>query len=400
MFYFSWSGFKKDGQRLKGIITAPDLPSAKQKLIDNKIIVQKIQQKTFMLFNINWLSNIKTSIITAFTRSLLSLITTDIPLSRALELLANTQKNKNMQIVIKNIRNHITSGMSLTDAFGSHPQQFNTIFCAFINIGEKTGNLDKMLQHLLCHREKEELLDRKIKQAMTYPAIVMTVSCIVMSILCFFVVPQFAEIFKNMHATMPAITLFIIQGSHFLQTNFISILASCTILLLAIFYTYKQNKNLQTIICKYLLMLPLVGKLLNNSILAKITRTLAITYNANMTLYDGLKLAASVTKNPIHIKAIHAVLEELATGQCLYYAFSKTKIYSPHLLEMISLGEESGTMGTVLTKLADYYEAEIDIAVTNLSIWIEPVMIILLSLGIGGFIIAMYLPIFNLGAIM
>lgn len=394
MFSFHWSGFKKDGKHLKGTIVAPTIQAARTKLAADKIIVQKIYKKTFLF------SSIKKQVITSFTRSLHGLITTGIPVSRAFELLTNTQQNKKMRLLMQDIHNHIASGMNLAEAFSGYPQQFDKIFCAFIDVGEKTGNLDNMLQYLVYHREKEACLNRTIKQAMTYPAIVMAVSFIVMSVLCFFVVPQFAEIFKNMHAEMPFITLLMINGAYFLQANFITILLGNFASFAALFYAYKKNKNLRTFADKGLLMLPFVGKLLNNSILAKVARTLAITYAANMTLYDGLKLTKSVTKNQVHIEAINLVLDELAAGQSLYYAFSKTKIYSPYLLEMISLGEESGTMGTVLTKLADYYEAEIDMSATNLSTLIEPIMIILLSLGIGIFIIAMYLPIFNLGAII
>ncbi|OGV26626.1 MAG: hypothetical protein A3F18_06545 [Legionellales bacterium RIFCSPHIGHO2_12_FULL_37_14] len=399
MKYFSWYGFTKDGVKLKGVVYARNLTSAQQKLTGQQVIVQKIYNSYFAIV-IHMCFPITERTITLFTRNMLGLITTGISIPKALNLLLKTQKDPKMQDLIQSLHLYIASGLSLNEALSNYPKQFNLIYCAFTAVGEEIGSLDKMLHYLLYQREKEELLKRKVKQAMLYPAIISFVSTIVMLFLGVFVVPMFANLFNNMHAPLPLLTLLIINWSKFLQENILLILGCLLCVTATAAHFYTQGKIIRTLIDKSIFKLPFIGKIINYALLAKMLRIMQITYKANMPLFQGIKLATAISNNKIYLRAINSILDELTKGQSLTHAFNQSKFFPENILEMLAVGDESGTMHEVLAKLADHYFNEIDLAVTTMSTLIEPVMITILSLGIGILIVAMYLPIFNLGSVI
>ncbi|PJD94042.1 MAG: type II secretion system protein F [Legionella sp.] len=394
---FHYVGVNKAGQKLMGDIEAKSIALAKADLRKQGIITHKIAQKRKPLFD-KKNKKITSADITVFSRQLATMIQSGIPLVQSFDIVAKGQNNKKMKDLIDGIKSDIETGLTLSEALIKHPQYFNDLFCNLIDAGEKSGTLDVMLDKVATYKEKIETIKKKIKKAMTYPIAVLVVAMIVTTGLLIFVVPQFQSLFKGFGADLPAMTQAVVNMSEFMQAYWYYVFGIIGAVVYAFIYAKNNSPQFAQNIDRSLLKIPVIGPILEKAAIARFTRTLSITFAAGLPLVDALQSVAGATGNIIYAKATDKIKEEVSTGQTMSLAMEHTQLFPNMVIQMISIGEESGALEKMLGKVADFYEAEVDNAVDSLSSLLEPIIMCVLGTLVGGLVIAMYLPIFKLGS--
>lgn len=400
---FQWSGLNRQGKRVDGVISAVDQKEAQNELKKTGIEVISLQpKKSINLFGFGGekkKKKIKPADILLFTRFLSTMLAAGLPIIQALDIIGDDQGNPAMQSMVKSMRSNIAGGKTLAESFSQYPQQFNELYCSLIKAGEKSGTLDKILIRLAIYMERTETLKRKVKKALIYPSAIMVVALVVSLILLLFVVPQFEAMFKSFGAELPFFTRMILNLSKFLKSYW-------WLLLLIIGFggymlksTIKKSEKAKLLIDKYILRTILIGAILRKSIIARFTRTLAITMDAGMPIIESMKSMAPVMGNRLYSKAVLEVCDDITSGHQLSVSMASTKLFPNMAIQMISVGEASGSLGDMLNRVADYYEEEVSQTVDNLSSLMEPLIMAVLGVLIGGFVVAMYLPIFKLGSL-
>jgi type IV pilus assembly protein PilC len=389
---FCWQGINNDGARVQGIMQAVNKKDLAQKLERQNIVATKIYQ--------NKGKKIATKHITDFSRQLATMINADVPLLSALNIIAPGYEHAGMKNLIAAVIVDIKAGLSLSAALKKHRQYFDGLFCNLVAAGEQSGTLAQMLNHVADYKEKIATLKRKIRKAMFYPIIVLLMATIVTAVMLIFVVPQFTELFNGFGAALPIYTQFIIKLSNIIKCNWHYILLF--ILSIAIIFKLLKQHSIkfQFFIGKYILKLPLFGELLKRAIMARFARTLSITFKAGLPLKEALKTIAQAVNNNIYQQAILAIQQEIVAGHTIAIAMEKNPLFHKRIVQMIHIGEESGSLDVMLTKIAEYYEAEVNHVIDNLSNLLEPMIMAVLGVIIGGLIIGMYLPIFKLGTVI
>jgi type IV pilus assembly protein PilC len=305
-----------------------------------------------------------------------------------------------MRDLVQTIKSDVASGSGFSNAISKHPKYFDELFCSLVDSGEQSGTLETMLERLATYKEKSEALKAKIKKAMTYPIAVVVVALIVTGILLIKVVPQFAESFSSFGADLPAFTLFVLHISEFVQEWWLVILG----LIIAAVYTFKEARDRSPAVAlavdKAVLKIPVVGEILYNSIIARFSRTLSTTFAAGVPLVDALDSVAGTAGNIIYSNAIRQIRDDVTTGQQLNVAIRSSGLFPNMLLQMVAIGEESGALDEMLEKVATYYEDAVDNMVDGLTALLEPLIMAVLGVLVGGLMIAMYLPIFMLGSVI
>lgn len=343
---------------------------------------------------------IKSTDITLFTRQLATLVEAGIPLFQSFDILTQSQHQIGMRRLINELKHHIEIGSTLAASFNLHPRYFNDMYCNLIHTGEYSGALAHILKKLSLYREKTENMKQKIKQAMIYPAMVVAIGFIVSLLILLFVIPQFQTLFASFGAPLPAFTLLVIQLSRLIQNSGGMMLASCILISSFFVYFYRRSPRLQMDTDRLALNVFVFGKILRHAAITRFARTLSLTLAAGLPLYEALKLIGGATGHPIYSKAICQVHTEIKAGKNLQDAMTNTGQFPNMVIQMVAIGEESGTLEAMLHKVADLYEEEVNTALDNLSTLIEPVIICLLGMLVGGLVIAMYLPIFKLGSVV
>jgi type IV pilus assembly protein PilC len=393
---YQWSGMNKQGTRLKGVLQATDVKIAEAELKSRGIDVISITLKRPSLFAFGR-PKIKNKDIIFFSRYLSTMLSAGMPMLQALDVIARDQDNQTLRSVILAIRSNITSGMSLSDALSQFPDYFNDLYCNLARAGEKSATLEVVLNRIVKYLEKTEKLKQKIKSALIYPLIIAAVALVVSFILLFFVVPQFETMFKNAGVPLPAFTRGVIHVSNFLRSYWWILL----LLVIAAVWIFKvlhrKNEAFARGIDALSLRLYIYGNILKKAIIARFTRTLAITLDAGLPIIDSMKMMISIMNNRIYSRALVKVCDDVTSGNQLASSLEKTHMFPNMVVQMVSVGEASGALGTMLNNIATFYEEEVDTIADNLSSLIEPIIIILLGIIIGCFVIAMYLPIFKLG---
>jgi type IV pilus assembly protein PilC len=393
---YIWEGINPQGLRVSGTSHAINDHTVSEQLRCHSITPIKIHKK-FSLFSSH--QRVKNTDILDFSRQLSTLIEAGIALAPALQIIADGYDNPRMHTLAINIKQGVESGQSLSEALNQYPNYFSTLYCNLIAAGEHVGALDALLKQLVSYQEKLLALANKIKKALFYPVTVLLVALAVTIIMLIFVVPQFQTIFANFGAALPLYTQVVIHLADFLQTRgWVLILLGGLSLLL---FQWARKQPVYAIkIDAIKLQIPILGKLIQQAIIARVTRTLAITCTAGLPIAEALTMVAASCDNLIYTSAVLQSSQQVTSGLSLQQALQNTQLFPSRVIQMVSIGEESGTLPRMLAKIADYYEAEVDHSAETLTKLLEPLMMVVLGLIIGGLIAAMYLPIFKLGSVI
>ena len=338
--------------------------------------------------------------IAIFTRQLATMLKAGVPLVQAFEIVAEGSDNEKMRELITSVRTDVSSGTGLAGALGKYPQHFDELFCSLVASGENSGTLEVMLDRVATYKEKTEALKAKIKKALTYPVAVIVVAIIVTAILLVKVVPQFAETFQGFGSDLPGFTLFVLRISDWVQDWWFMLL----LLFFAAGYIFSQAKRRSKRFADWIdsvaLKIPIIGSIVHYAVMARFSRTLSTTFAAGVPLVEALESTACAAGNAVYSQAIRHIRDDVTTGTALAISIRTTGLFPTMLLQMTAIGEESGSLDDMLGKVADHYEAAVDNAVDSLSSLMEPLIMSVLGVLVGGLMIAMYLPIFMLGSVI
>ncbi|MGQ3887735.1 type II secretion system F family protein [Legionella sp. CNM-1927-20] len=396
---YRWEGINRSGQKVSGFIESNSIAIAKAALRKQGIITNKVIKKRKSLFD-KKNRKITTADITAFTRQLATMINAGIPLIQSFDIIARGQTNQKVKTLIEEIKKDVESGLTLTEALKKHPKYFNELYYNLVDAGEKSGSLDIMLGKIATYKEKIEKIKKKIKKALTYPIAVLVIAFLVTAALLIFVVPQFESLFKGFGADLPALTRGVISLSEFFQAYWYIIFGVIGISIYAFIRAKNTSAHFAHTIDRLMLKFPIIGPILQKAAIARFARTLSITFAAGLPLVDALRVVAGATGNIIYAQATDKIREEVSNGQQIRIAMENTHLFPSMVVQMIAIGEESGALEQMLAKVADFYEEEVDNAVDSLSSLIEPLIMSILGILVGGLVVAMYLPIFKLGSVV
>ncbi|MCH8058715.1 MAG: type II secretion system F family protein [Proteobacteria bacterium] len=396
---FLWQGRDKRGTKLKGqqVATSPNLVRAELRRQGiNPITVKKKPKPLFGGAG----SRISAKDIAVFSRQLATMLKSGVPLVTSFQIISGGLKNPRMQTMIDKIRTDVESGSSLYEALSKFPVQFDELYINLIKAGESAGVLDTILDDIATHKERIESIKGKIRKALYYPAAVITVAIIVSSILLIFVIPQFEAIFQSFGADLPAFTKMIVNASRFMKSNGIYLLLAFVATVVAFIMAKKRSKKFAHFLDRISLRIPIIGVILEQAAIARFCRTLAITFAAGVPLVDALKIVSGATGNRVFDEAAARIREDVAVGHQLQLAMQQTNVFPNMVIQMASIGEESGTLDEMLIKVAEAYEEEVSNAVDALSSLLEPLIIVIVGIVVGAMVVAMYLPIFKMAAVM
>jgi type IV pilus assembly protein PilC len=396
---FVWTGTDRNGRRTQGEITASTTALAKAQLRKQGVVVRTVKRKSKPLFSFGG-NKIKPADVAIFTRQLATMMKAGVPLVQSFDIVVDGLDSVAMKKLVTEIKNDVASGGGLAASLAKHPKYFDELFCSLVASGENSGTLEVMLDRIATYKEKTEALKAKIKKAMTYPTAVVAVAIIVTGILLVKVVPQFAETFQSFGSDLPGFTLFVLGISDVVQKWWFIIL----LLLIAAGWSFSQAKRRSKKFADWLdalaLKAPIVGGIVHDSVIARFSRTLSTTFAAGVPLVEALESTAGAAGNAVYAQAIRQIRDDVTTGSSLYGSIKSTGIFPNMLLQMTSIGEESGALDDMLGKVADQYEAQVDNAVDSLSSLMEPLIMSILGVLVGGLMVAMYLPIFMLGSVV
>lgn len=395
---FYYEGINRNGEISSGIIHAKNKVLAKIHLIHQGITPSKIRKKRRSLFTFSF-KKINFSDITSFTRQLATLLKSGISLMQALTIIMNAHPKREMQQWIQNIQHSMHSGRSFSDALKLHPINIGHLFYSLIFLAEKTGSMDDILTHLAIYYEHGESTRKKIKKALTYPITVLLISLLISLGLIFFIIPQFEQLFNEVHATLPLATRIILKSTQWIHTNIFNILGIFIFLWVLLIYTKKNIPSVTHIIHYTLLKIPIFGMLIQKFAMIQLTRTLGFSLKMGITLTEALKISKRITGNIVYEKAICATEETITKGISLHQSMDNQQLFPKMVIQMIAIGEESGYLEEMLANIARIYEEDVTRSIDAIGDLIEPMMIIILGLLIGGLVIAMYLPVFKLGSV-
>lgn len=396
---FVYKGKDKKGQAIQGEIKGQTMAIARAQLRKQGITAKTVKAKPKPLFG-SGTKPIKPGDIAVFTRQMATMMKAGVPLVQSFEIVAEGAENKTLQSLITDIRDDVAAGASFGNALRKHPKYFDDLFCSLVESGEQSGALETMLDRVATYKEKIESLKTKVKKAMTYPAAVLAVAIIVMGILLVKVIPQFAETFSSFGGDLPAFTLFVMGLSNSAQEYWFIWLVSIILTVVAFKEARQRSKKFSDFVDKYILKIPIVGDILYQAIIARFARTLATTFAAGVPLVDALNSVAGAAGNAVYREAIYRVRDDVMTGIQLHSALRATNKFPVLMLQMAAIGEESGALDDMLAKAAEHYEEAVDAAVDNLTTLLEPMIMAVIGVLVGGMLIAMYLPIFNLGNVI
>lgn len=397
---YVWEGTDKTGKRVKGEMTGQSDALVKAVLRRQGINPQKVKKKPKPMFGGGGKKKITTKDITVFSRQLATMMSSGVPLVQAFEIVGRGHENAGMQDLILGIKADVEAGGSLTEALRKRPLQFNDLYCNLVEAGEHAGILEAILHKLATYMEKTEALKSKIKSALFYPIAVIVVAFIIVTILMIFVIPQFQELFASFGADLPALTQMIINLSKWFQAYWYLLFGGIIAVVFGFLEARKRSKAFGQFLDKMSLKIPIIGMILEKSAIARFSRTLETMFAAGTPLVESLNSVAGATGNIIYYNACIRIRDEISTGTQLQTAMRDTGLFPNMVVQMVAIGEESGAIDTMLGKVADWYEQEVDDAVEALTSLLEPLIMAFLGVIIGGLVIGMYLPIFKMGAVV
>jgi type IV pilus assembly protein PilC len=394
-FLFVWEGIDRNNKATRGESRAISETVVTSNLRRQGIRVTKIKRQTYRGGR-----KVTEKDVTFFTRQLATMLKAGVPLLQSFDIVARGHSNARFSRLMMEMKNKVETGSSLSQAFREHPGQFDALYCNLVAAGESAGMLDAVLDRLATYKEKILAIKSKIKSALFYPISVMVVAIVVVWVIMVWVIPSFKEVFTNFHADLPYPTLVVIAVSDF----FVKFWWLIAIVAAAIFFgvgvTYRRSESLRYTVDRLLLKVPVVGQIVEKATIARWTRTLQTMFAAGVPLVESLDAVGGAAGNIVFAQATKRIQTEVSTGSTLTNAMTNTRLFPSMVLQMTQIGEESGSLDNMLGKVADFYEREVDDAVAALSSLLEPVIIVFLGVIIGGLVVAMYLPIFKLGAVI
>jgi len=396
---FVWSGTDRNGRKSKGEVLATSAAIARVQLRKQGVVAKSVKKKSKPLFTFG-AKKIKPADIAIFTRQLATMMKAGVPLVQAFDIVAEGTDHEKMRELIMTVRTDVSSGTGLAGALEKHPAHFDVLFCSLVASGENSGTLEVMLDRVATYKEKTEALKAKIKKALTYPSAVIVVAIVVTGILLVKVVPQFAETFQSFDSDLPGFTLFVLRISDWVQSWWFIMLLGLFVAGYVFSQAKRRSRRFADGIDAVALKLPIIGSVVHDAVIARFSRTLSTTFAAGVPLVNALESTAGAAGNAIYAQGIRRIRDDVTSGTALAISIRTTGLFPTMLLQMTAIGEESGSLDDMLGKVADHYEAAVDNAVDSLSSLMEPMIMSLLGVLVGGLMIAMYLPIFMLGSVI
>ena len=395
---FVWEGTDRKGGKIKGELAGANTALVKAQLRKQGINPTKVRKKGISLLGKG--KKIKPMDIALFTRQMATMMGSGVPLLQSFDIIGEGFDNPNMRKLVDEVKQEVAAGNSLANSLRKKPQYFDDLYCNLVDAGEQSGALEALLDRVATYKEKTESLKAKIKKAMTYPIAVVVVAVIVSAILLIKVVPQFQSVFSNFGAELPAFTRMVISLSETLQEWWFIVLIGIFVAAFAFKEAHKRSEKFRDFLDRTLLKTPIVGMILYKSSIARYARTLATTFAAGVPLVEALDSVAGATGNVVFRNAVNKIKQDVSSGTQLNFSMRTTGVFPSMAIQMAAIGEESGSLDAMLDKVASYYEEEVDNAVDNLTTLMEPMIMAVLGVLVGGLIIAMYLPIFQLGNVV
>lgn len=396
---FVYKGKDRKGKPVQGEIKGSNAPLARAQLRKQGIVVTSVRKKPKPLFG-SGSKPIKPLDIALFTRQMATMMKAGVPLVQSFDIVAEGADKNSLKELIENIRDNVASGASFGSSLRKHPRYFDDLFCSLVEAGEQSGALETMLDRIATYKEKLESLKTKVRKALTYPSAVVGVAVIVTGVLLVKVIPTFAETFQSFGADLPAFTLMVMGLSEMAQAYWWVWLLGAVGLVFVFKEAKHRSKAFADTMDKYILKIPIIGNILYEAVIARFARTLSTTFAAGVPLVDALTSVAGASGNAIYRDAILKVRDDVTTGIQLHTALRATGRFPVLLLQMAAIGEESGALDEMLEKAAEHYEESVDAAVDNLTTLLEPMIMVVIGVLVGGLLIAMYLPIFNIGQVL
>lgn len=394
---FVWSGKDKRGTVMKGEQLAKNANLLKAELRRQGITPSVVKPKAKPLFGSAG-STITARDIAIFSRQIATMMKSGVPLVQSFEIIAGGQKNPKMKDMLEDIKSNIESGSTLHEALSKHPNQFDELYQNLVRAGEGAGVLDTVLDTIASYKENTEALKSKIKKALLYPAIVIAVAILVSAVLLIFVVPQFQQVFKNFGADLPAFTQMLVSASDFMIAYWWLVLFIVVGSIVGLVQARKRSFAVARVLDRILLKLPVIGQIMHHSAIARFARTLATTFKAGVPLVEAMETVAGATGNIVYTEAVNRIRQDVSVGYQLNIAMRQVNLFPHMVVQMTAIGEESGALDTMLFKIAEFYEREVNDAVDSLSSMLEPFVMVIIGVLVGSMVIGMYLPIFKMAA--
>ena len=394
---FIWEGKDKRGHKIRGKTLAANEAALRADLRRQGVAPTRVKTQSSAFKRGGKVTN---EDIAIFSRQLATMMSAGIPMVQAFEIIGNGHEKPAMQKLVLDIKANIEGGSTLHESLAKFPLYFDDLFVNLVEAGEQAGALETLLDKIATYKEKTEALKKKIKKALFYPAAVLVIAVVVSIILLIFVIPQFEELFKGFGADLPAFTQMVVNLSRFVQHQGWWMGLIIIGAFYAFFYFYKRSRNMQRAIDRIMLKFPIIGPILQKSAIARFSRTLSTMFAAGVPLVEAMQSVAGATGNIVYEEATLRMKDEVATGQRLQRAMENVGLFPNMVVQMIAVGEESGSLDTMSAKVAEFYEAEVDNAVDSMSSLLEPMIMAILGVLVGGMVIAMYLPIFKLGQVV
>ena len=396
---FVWEGTNKQGKRIKGELVGPNMALVKADLRRQGITPLKVKKKPKSLFGARK-KKITTKDIAVFSRQLATMMSAGVPLVQAFEIVGRGHENPSMQELIMAVKADVESGTALAEAMAKHPLYFDDLFCNLVNAGEQAGILETLLDKIATYKEKVEAIKGKIKKALFYPTAIIIVAFIITAILLIFVIPQFESMFQGFGADLPALTQLVIELSKIFQQWWWAIFGGIGAGVYGLVQLKRRSRKFNHSLDRLLLKLPILGEIVTKATIARFARTLSTMFAAGMPLVEAMETVAEAAGNSVYTEAILGMRDEVATGTQINVCMKATGLFPNMVVQMVSIGEETGAIDTMLAKVADFFEEEVDNMVDGLNSLLEPLIMAILGILIGGLVVAMYLPIFKMGEVV
>ncbi|CED62050.1 Type IV pilus biogenesis protein PilC [Moritella viscosa] len=396
---YNWQGVNRKGKKVSGEMQAESISNLKVELRRQGINVLKANRKSTGLFS-KATAKIKPMDIALISRQISTMLSAGVPLVQSLEIIARSNDSPAMRALIGEVAAEVATGTPLSDALRKHPLYFDDLYCDLISAGEQSGSLDSIYDRIATYKEKAEALKSKIKKALFYPIMVVAVATVVTLVLLLYVIPQFKEIFAGFGAELPPFTLFVLSISDFVSQFWYLVIGILFGLPFAYLKANKRSIKVKHITERTILKIPAIGPIMHKGAMARFARTLSTTFAAGIPLVDSLTSAAGASGNIVYKNAVMDMRNEVIAGLQMHIAMRSTNLFPDMVTQMVMIGEESGSLDDMLAKVAHIYEQQVDDAVDGLTSLIEPMIMVVLGIIIGGLVIAMYLPIFKMGSIM
>jgi len=392
---YTWEGTDKKGKRLKGETRATTVTLVRADLRKQGIIPLKIKKKPTSLFSARK-PKITSKDIAVFARQLATMMQAGVPMVQAFDIVGRGSENASMQDLLLAIKADVEGGTALATALSKHPLHFDDLFCNLVRAGEAAGVLEDLLDKIATYKEKMESIKGKVKKAMFYPSAILVVAVLVTALIMMFVIPQFESLFSSFGSDLPAFTKFVVSISRWLQEWWFLVLLALFSAFYLLGFIWKRSRKVRLYVDKLLLKIPIIGIIVHKSAIARFARTTSTMFAAGVPMVEALESVAGATGNIVYSNAVLRMREDVATGQSLQLTMKQQELFPHMVIQMVAIGEESGSLEDMLSKVADFYEEEVDNMVDALSSLLEPIIMVVLGTLVGGLIIAMYLPIFHM----